>query len=313
MTTYSVLVAKKISTKSCVFCQQLNFGVGEHVLPGWFIREKRHEGPFTATVAGEPYRNRDGNVVRHQSLQGVHVPACESCNSDLNRALEEPAKPIVLKIDAHQDAQTSLVLSAKESEDLARWLLKVGILSNHPDAEHDDPHRESDEGRGVFDDVPAEWIDWMPNAAPPPDHFSVYLTRRTLKGEMAEPTIRQSIVIPKPIVDDKPLNYMARSFGMAGMDVTIVWHPGWEITHPQVDEGRAVRLWPSPSSFDFGALPIVHPRELVFSEVAFGPLRLSSANFKPATAVPLSVDSDPLQRLLHLFGNEDVAPEAGPA
>ena len=32
---------------------------------------------------------------------------------------------------------------------------------------------------------------------------------------------------------------MSRKIGIRGLDITMVWHPGWPIAHPLVAEGRA--------------------------------------------------------------------------
>jgi hypothetical protein len=61
------------------------------------------------------------------------------------------------------------------------------------------------------------------------------------------------------------LSFTVREIGIKGIDVDIVWHPGWPIAHPLVEQGRAVQLWPDPISTDFAALPEVHPGEFGFS------------------------------------------------
>ena len=97
-------------------------------------------------------------------------------------------------------------------------------------------------------------------------------------------------MLPRLVVDGDDRNLMSRSFGFAGLKVTIVWHPGWPIVHAQVDAGRAARIWPDPDEVDFGALPEVHPKALAFWDGSIGAVAVSTRQLAQR---PLSVDSDP--------------------
>lgn len=57
---------------------------------------------------------------------------------------------------------------------------------------------------------------------------------------------------------------MKREIGIRGLDVTVVWHPGWPIEHPLVAEGRAAVLWPNPGVIDFEALGEVREGDVSF-------------------------------------------------
>lgn len=276
-------------------------GVGEHVWPAWFIAEFHGQGPFTTSRAGVPYMKRDGATpVTAEALFGVHVPACGECNAALDTTIEKPAKPVVRRLLEHADSTENLILSADDCVALARWLLKVGLLSAHPSAEHDHPGLQRDEDVPRLVTIRPEWLDWMPAGAIPPDGFSVFLTRRGLRGEDPEPEFEQRILLPKVILDGENLDFMSHSFGFAGVNATIVWHPGWPIQHAQVDGGRAARIWPAPGAVDFGALPQVHPKELAFWNGAAGSTMLSTDQLVQAARRPLSVESDPL---LAFFGD----------
>lgn len=287
------VVKNRFPGQTCVFCLNPSFGVGEHVWPLWFLQEFHGEGPFTAARAGSPYMKRDETPHTSESLQGVHVPACAECNAILNRTLEDQAKPIIRRILEHADSGDSLPLTADECAALARWLLKVGLLSAHPTAEYDHPGLQRDLDMPRLATVKSEWLQWMRAETDPPAGFSVYITRRDLRGEDGMVEAPQRILLPRVIVDDVDLNFMSRSFGLTGLNATIVWHPGWPITHPQVDVERAVQLWPEPHSVDFGLLPIVAPKEFVFWDGAIGQQIYTTASFERAAEVSLSVDSDP--------------------
>ena len=88
---------------------------------------------------------------------------------------------------------------------------------------------------------------------------------------------------------------MARSFGVRGLDVTIVWHPGWPILHPLSEADQLALLWPHPTVIDFDRLPEVHPSEFAFV-VGHGTRIMTDAQFEEATKTPLSVITDPFAR-----------------
>lgn len=298
----------RFPNKACVLCVSPSVGKGEHVWPSWFIGEFEGEGPFTTSRGGVPYKKADKlTPVTHTALQGVHVPMCEACNSMLNRTIEASAKPVVRKILAHGDSADSLVLTADECRALAVWLLKVGILGSHPDADFDHPAVQRDPGVPRRTHILAEWLDWMYQERQPPGDFSVFVARRNLRGEDSEPTTKQWIVLPRLRVDGKDLEFTHWAFGLAGLDVTIVWHPGWPILHPQVERGRAVRIWPHPVGIDLGALPEVHPKELTFWEESGSVLDVSGDDYATKTTQPLGVETDAITVMFSAFqGTDDI-------
>jgi hypothetical protein len=267
--------------------------VGEHVWPSWFIGEFHGQGPFTTSRAGVPYTKRDQlTPVTSDALLGVHVPACEDCNAVLDTTIEKAGKPVVRRLLGHGDSHDELMLSPDECAALARWLLKVGLLSVHPAADYDHPGLQRDQDLPRVLTVSAEWLEWMRTGSAPPVEFSVFITRRNLRGEDSEPALKQHIVLPRLVVDGKDRNFMSRSFGLTGVNVTIVWHPGWPIAHVQADAGRAARLWPDPEEVNFGSLQQVHPKELAFLDGAVGVVEVSADQLATLAQDPLSVDSD---------------------
>jgi hypothetical protein len=266
----------------------------------WLIRDFGSQGPFTTAKSGVPYKKRDQQTpVKFGALPGVHVPMCAQCNGKLSRTVEEPAKPIIRALIPWTEHHIPPTISPDEAEPLARWFLKVGLLSAHPLAVHDNPHldRETDVPR--LEPFAPEWIEWLREGDPPPKGFSVYVGKRSLKEEAPYEGEVRRIFVPRVVVDGRDLHYMTRSFGVRGLDATIVWHPGWEILNPQVEAGRVMQLWPNPSTVNFASLANVDPRELRFVP-GIGLLRLSLDAFLRAARSPLGVDVDPT---LRYFGN----------
>jgi hypothetical protein len=285
-------MANKFPGQPCVFCGDPNFGVGEHVWSRWFLGDMAAHGLFTISKNGKPYLKKDGTAQTWSTPSGVNVPACEACNNALDASIEKGAKPVVRRIVAHGDSTGSLVLSTDECTALARWLLKVALLSALEVAEHAHPGLRDEKDLPTLSTVRPEWLAWMPTADPPPDGFSVYITRRALDGADPVPASSRTIVIPNVTVDGADQDYMTRVFGFFGVHVTVIWHPHWPIVHSQVDEGRAARLWPDPVAVDFGALPQVSPNELKFWNGAVGSIGVASDQLDLLGQHPLSVDAD---------------------
>jgi hypothetical protein len=287
-------VANRFPHQPCVLCPNPSVGVGEHAWSYWLVQEFGHEGPFSSSKGGVPYTKRDGvTVVKLPALPSVHVPMCESCNAQLNRTIEQPVKNIARRLIPWSEDHVWPSVTAEEAAVLARWYLKIGLLSAHPEAVHDNPHVARDPDLPRFASMESEWLDWMREGSPPPDGFSVFVTRRAVADGKRWDGERARIFLPHVRVGSRDLRYASRSFGIRGLDVTIVWHPGWPIEHPLVEAGRAAQLWPNPVDVDFGALPELNPREFSFVE-GIGVLAVTQHEFARMTQNPLKVGLNPI-------------------
>jgi hypothetical protein len=238
----------------------------------------------------------DVTPVTSNALASIHVPMCIPCNHHLGVTIEEPAKELVRRLLAAADGAAWPTTAPDESAALARWLLKVGLLGAHPKGVHDNPQVNADPEFPRFDEVEPVWLEWMRVGDPPPDGFSVYIARRSVMAEDPWEGEKLRIVLPDIHVDGKNLRYSVRRFGMTGVDVTIVWHPGWPITHPLADEGRAATLWPHPPAIDFNLLPEGHPAEFGFV-TGFAPIDVDEEKFLSLTETPIDVETDPISLL----------------
>jgi hypothetical protein len=95
--------------------------------------------------------------------------------------------------------------------------------------------------------------------------------------------------------------------GFHGLELTLVYHPGWQVSHPQVPEGRAIQIWPASSDrVDLAALVPVSPRDIRFVD---GPLfHLGPGGFEGITLPPLSPETD----MFELMRNSRVLGGAAP-
>jgi hypothetical protein len=98
---YDAWMTNRFPGRACVLCPQpprLSEGVGEHIIPKWYIEEFHSEAPFFSELAGSAYRNRKGDVAVQSALPVPHVPMCGACNGLLNTYFEEPAKSVIRKL-----------------------------------------------------------------------------------------------------------------------------------------------------------------------------------------------------------------------
>lgn len=291
-------VSNRFPGKSCVLCPSPSEGVGEHVWPSWFIKEFHGEGPFTIEKGETPYPKRDGTPATAEALQSVHVPMCQECNGRLSRSIELPAKTVVRKIMPKSGTHTWPTINATESEALARWFLKVGLLNTHPEAVHDSPQAQDDRAFRRHDQDEPAWLEWMRTEIAPPASFSVFLTRQRVSGGRSWDGERFLLELPNVSVGAKNLHYQTWAAGIRGIEATVVWHPYWPILHPLVEEGRAVKLWPDPSHVDFARLPEVHPDEFRFLLTGASVHFTDDEHLRRVAETPLQVGVDVAEHIL---------------
>ena len=128
----------------CVFCGSAS-DAPEHVYPRWFLKLWDQAGPFTAKLDGELLRTRSGAPLTSSKTWRVMLPCCKSCNGDLDRFFEKPAKRPL----------RTLLRDVQPLEDVAdvrraaRWLVKTLALAAHPSVNHTAfPSRSAMDGNG---------------------------------------------------------------------------------------------------------------------------------------------------------------------
>jgi hypothetical protein len=261
---YGDPVADRFRGKTCVLCgTRPSVGVGEHVVSKWFKGDIAQEGPFKSENAGVPYTNRDGDLAIQETLPVPHAPMCVECNGRLNTFLEEPARPVIRKLIPQSPDHKWPTITAEEAAALGKWLLKVCLLWGHPDSDDDNPRVATGPDIGRFTFMEPEWFTWLRDCVDPPDGFTVYVSRRDPLSLFPWTGPVRRIELPSSaVVDGREVRFMKRDLGMRGLDITVVWHPGWSIEHPLVAEGRAAVLWPNPAAVDFAQLGEVREGEI---------------------------------------------------
>jgi len=247
----------------CVLCRERpSSREGEHVWTEWFLSMfPESEGPYTRLINGEAERTRDGVTVRkHTAAERVKVPCCTICNGKLDERFEKLAKPIV-RVLFESDGAVSL--TTLEANTLGFWLLKTRLLLAHPRALSSMPGRTPQ--RWDLSQIPDDPYTWMITGAEPPPGLSLWAAREDASLTLSDEPRR--LPLPTIVADGPTIRFQTFRCSVRFLDVTLVYHPGWEIAHPLESEGRAVRLWPSAgSAVDFHSLSPVAPRDTVWVE-----------------------------------------------
>src|SRR5262249_4121946 len=140
------------------------------------------------------------------------------------------------------------VFAPAQAEAIGLWFLKTWLLLAHPDATSPEPDIEFPRWRSVSADL---WTWVVKGQSPPPEGLSLWVTKRSNSRLTHRPTMR--IPLPVVVADGEEIEFQVQHAGLGwpgsrsqagGLDVSLVYHPFWEIKHPLEQEGRAFRLWP---------------------------------------------------------------------
>jgi hypothetical protein len=280
---------KQFEDETCVLCHmRASSPTGEHVWPLWLLSRFPPRKGHTWWMNGKQLLNRDNQPRQQESVDKVKLPACRVCNGILARRFELPAKPLIRSL---LDRDGDVVFSSSRAMAVALWSLKTWLLLAHPAARESDPEVTPARWDSVSDDL----YSWMVSNKAPPAGLSVWVTRRA--DDRPEPTVTRHIPLPAVVTDVSKIQFRAKRAGVQFLDVSLVYHPSWEIEHPLEVEGRALRLWPRKvdSRADFASLPPVHPKEMAWVK---GPtLDFLPGVFGSADLPPLSPSFDPMDLL----------------
>ncbi len=249
----------------CVFCGSAS-DAPEHVYPRWFLKLWDQAGPFTAKLDGELLRTRSGAPLTSSKTWRVMLPCCKSCNGDLDRFFEKPAKRPL----------RTLLRDVQPLEDVAdvrraaRWLVKTLSLAAHPSVNHTAfPSRSAMDGNGSISswgEYPRIVLDSFKIDEIPPD--------MSLWAAVTDPS---NPGLPDPPFQEVILRRTYRPDGMGGSGrpsttgfglpdgrlawFQLVYHPLHDLSHPFESAGLVTRLWPDPpATFDISNRPVLDHR-----------------------------------------------------
>lgn len=282
--------------QACVLCEvRPATRRGEHVLPQWYLRDRGHgPGPHPWSRNGEPILDREGRPIALSQRVRVLLPACDLCNSEMDRRFEKPAKQALRRLFYERGAT---VLRRHEVRPVALWFLKTLLLHARPEARYDHSRIDALALRWDVHEVPPHrYYKWLVTGHEPPPGLSLWLVRSD-EGEDDCPPPRYWIPLPTVFADGSTIEFVNFQITFHGMNVTLVVHPGWDIRHPLEEEKVAVRLWPEPSAeLDLRLLPVVSRKALAWLKctVTLKQRVLGSAQLPPLqhSSLPFSIPPD---------------------
>jgi hypothetical protein len=94
------------------------------------------------------------------------------------------------------------------------------------------------------------------------------------------------MALPTVVADGVTTKFQVLDLTLALVNVTLVFHPGWPITHLPASIGEVRQLWPSGVDTRLERLPVLPYRPLrwrVGPELRFRPGAFSEENMRPLT------------------------------
>lgn len=271
----------------CPVCRSFGELTKEHVWPRWFLKRMDLAGapPRGWAVNGVPVQDREGQQIHEAQRQRVFLNVCGSCNSEMDRLIEKPAKEPVslLALNGWRGA-----LSSEEWRAVGIWWAKVLLLTGLQGARFAHPilQRAVD----LTFATPMPDVAWLALEAAPPSHVSVFMHN----ADLSLTGMGHDLVIPAQVhfEDGAKAHCHVLSLATSGMCVTVVSHPGIAIRHPMVEAGEAWELLHgAPGSGDLRDLK---------------PLSAKHVNITRGGGVPAGhvVDDSDHTFLITLFGYE---------
>ncbi|RLK54422.1 hypothetical protein CLV68_5972 [Actinokineospora cianjurensis] len=254
---------------------------GEHVWPSWLLRKlfPPNDGPYSVERKG-PGEIPDV-VWQGSSFNRVKLPCCAACNGRLNTRFEAACRGVVERLVGQHDDP---VLDTDDTGRLGLWLVKTTLLLSHPAAVNSSgtiPAERWDADRLPQNDLYA----WLTNDGPPPDGLSAWLSR--VDADAVARQHQPLMSLPTVVADGQNTHFLVRSQGFLTWEITLLYHPGWPVTHPLEPAGQSARVWPPRTEpLDLDALPAIDRYAVAW---AHGPeLWFAEGTYRPDTLPPLT-------------------------
>lgn len=213
---------------------------GEHVWPHWYMKDLDRRGRPSSgwSINGKLVRMNNGNAIPTDQRQRVTIPACAQCNGELDRRFERPAKEPIRRLSS---ADWSGEASVEEWQSIGLWFAKILLLLARTESRWDHPNINQSAPRYLG--APPE-VSWLINGEPPPSNLSLWAFNSSQSRGRPKYRLAVPSEIKNPDGSSTAFHIIQRS--ELGIGLTLLWHPGWTVLHPLVEEGSAWELLHSP-------------------------------------------------------------------
>lgn len=248
------MILKMTTAGTCPICKIRPADSREHVWPHWFLkRMDAHAAPKGSwAVNGEPILDRDDvQYAGRAQRERVMLDICATCNNELDRRFEKPAKGLVDVLAINEWAGP---FTQDEWLTVGLWWTKLLLLLGLPEARYATPR--IDEQIIVRHDEPqALDLRWLTDGSPPPSELSLYIHNVDLANQEIVHTIPIPHIVVEP--DGGLVHFHLLQLASTGACLTLLSHPGWPVKHPFVADGTGWELLhsPPPTGSDLSALP----------------------------------------------------------
>lgn len=173
---------------TCPICKIRPANSREHVWPHWFLkRMDAHAAPKGSwAVNGEPILDRDDvQYAGRAQRERVMLDICATCNNELDRRFEKPAKGLVDVLAINEWAGP---LTQDEWLTIGLWWTKLLLLLGLPEARYATP-RINEQIIVRHDEPQALDLRWLTDGSPPPSELSLYIHNVDLANQEIVHTI----------------------------------------------------------------------------------------------------------------------------
>jgi len=283
----------------CALCESApSTPEGEHVLPRHLTRKlfRPSRGPYTTTSAS-------GSTTTDPKFDAVKLACCQLCNDRLNQRFEDRKAQPAMRLLSEDEP----VLDAGQTTLAALWFLKTWPLLAHPRTEY---QAATPAPTARWDGVASSVWSWAVRDEDPPLGLSAWAFRHRQDGDGDEPPpSAPRLELPHVVADGVAMPFYVIDLTLELVNVSVVWHPGWQIEHLAAAAGEVLQLSPLPVGTTIDRLPDLDHRPIRW---ATGPVLRFLPGTYDGTLPPLTPGVPPSSQVTDRLESADAGPPVAP-
>jgi len=255
----------------------------------------RREG-YTTTSAS-------GSTTTDPKFDAVKLACCQLCNDRLNQRFEDRKAQPAMRLLSEDEP----VLDAGQTTLAALWFLKTWPLLAHPRTEY---QAATPAPTARWDGVASSVWSWAVRDEDPPLGLSAWAFRHRQDGDGDEPPpSAPRLELPHVVADGVAMPFYVIDLTLELVNVSVVWHPGWQIEHLAAAAGEVLQLSPLPVGTTIDRLPDLDHRPIRW---ATGPVLRFLPGTYDGTLPPLTPGVPPSSQVTDRLESADAGPSVAP-